>query len=107
MVLPLAHRMMHLLTVLSLSQGCVNLGKISSKILDKQDANYRFWYNSHLPGMYVKSVNNSYNTLWEILFQQITLLYSARELFQKRMNAILKGIQCWIDDILVLRCDQN
>ena len=44
MVLPLAHRMMHLLTVLSLSQGCVSLGKVSSKILDGVFCNFTFYF---------------------------------------------------------------
>ena len=44
MVLPLAHRMMHLLTVLSLSQGCVYLVKISSKILDGVYCKFSFYF---------------------------------------------------------------
>ena len=44
MVLPLAHRMMHLLTVLSLSQGCVYLVKISSTILDGVYCKFSFYF---------------------------------------------------------------
>ena len=36
--------MMHLLTVLSLSQGCVSLGKVSSKILDGVFCNFSFYF---------------------------------------------------------------
>ena len=98
MVLPLAHWMMHLLTVLSLSQGCVNLGKISSKILDGVYCKFSFYFLNALIAWFAlhpRTINFCTEKCCHFVF--IQHIYLDRNFPDWLISHIMDAIhQCWM-----------